>query len=328
MKNTHEVLEKLKSFDIALKETNLYPLTSSGIKVFQINMGKLCNQACRHCHVEAGPDKKEIMTKETMEMCLEALRKGRYPVVDITGGAPEMNPDYRWFVKECRELGRTIKTRTNLTILTENGYSDMPDFFKDNKVEIAASLPYYLESTTDTQRGGGVFKKSIEVLKMLNRVGYGIEGTGLTLNLVYNPCGAYLPPSQKSLEMDFKRELKRRYGISFNSLFTITNMPIGRFFKFLRDSNNFVQYTERLQSSYNPAAAVSVMCREIVSIGWDGGIYDCDFNQMLGIRCNHGAPDHLRSFEPAQLDKRRIVTGFHCYGCTAGAGSSCTGAMA
>ncbi len=318
----------LKPFEVSLKETNLYPLRATGVVVLQVNVGRVCNQSCRHCHVEAGPQRKEIMSREVMEMCLDVVRRLNLPMVDITGGAPEMNPHYRWFVEELNSTGAQIKTRTNLTILTEAGYEDMPEFFARNRIEVIGSLPYYLESTTDRQRGEGIFKKSIDALRRLNSIGYGIDGTGLVLNLVYNPCGAYLPPSQGSIEADFKRELKRRYGVSFNNLFTLTNMPVGRFLNFLRGSNNLIPYLRRLQESFNPVAAENVMCREMVSVAWDGSLYDCDFNQMLGLKCNHGAPNHLRDFDYERIVNRKIVTGIHCYGCTAGSGSSCTGAVA
>lgn len=317
---------QLKPFDTAITESNLYPFTAAGINTLQVNVGKLCNQVCRHCHVEAGPMRTEVMSKETMELCLEILKKTDIPTVDITGGAPEMNPDFRWFVEECWKLKRHIMVRSNLTILTEPGYEGMPDFFVENSVEVIASLPYYMEQTTDSQRGKGVFQKSIEALKRLNALGYGIDGSGLILNLVFNPCGAFLPPSQKALEADYKGEMHKRYGISFNNLFTITNIPIGRFLVYLNSSGNFNGYMTRLVSSYNSSAAANVMCRNIISVGWDGTLYDCDFNQMLGMAVNHGAPSHIKDFEMSQLSSRQIVTGLHCYGCTAGAGSSCGGA--
>ncbi|MDO8427414.1 MAG: arsenosugar biosynthesis radical SAM protein ArsS [Deltaproteobacteria bacterium] len=314
-------------FDASLLGSRLFPLMSSGVTVLQVNMGRLCNQSCRHCHVEAGPGRVEVMGRVTLEACVNILKERRYPIVDITGGAPEMNPNYRWFVQECLRLGCHVKTRTNLTILLEEGYKDLPAFFAGSRVEVIASLPYYLPDETDRQRGEGVFEASIEALKILNSFGYGVEG-GLALNLVFNPCGAFLPPSQKSITEDFRKELKKRYGISFTGLFTITNMPIGRFLKFLKDSGNLKRYMERLKSSYNPVAASNVMCRQTLSVGWDGSLFDCDFNQMLGLRCDHGAPDHIEDFKGAELEARRIVTGLHCYGCTAGAGSSCTGAVA
>jgi len=261
-----------------------------------------------------------------MELCLDILRNSDIATVDITGGAPEMNPNFIWFVEECVKLGRHVMVRSNLTLLTEPGYEDMPGFFAENQVELIASLPYYMEQNTDSQRGKGVFQKSVAALKKLNALGYGIEGSGLILNLVFNPGGAFLPPSQKALEADYKREMQKRYGISFNNLFTITNLPVGRFLAYLNSSGNFEMYMGKLVASYNPSAATNVMCRNILSVGWDGTLYDCDFNQMLGLSVNHGAPSHLKEFDISMLSKRQIVTGIHCYGCTAGAGSSCGGA--
>ncbi len=328
MENTEGTERDLKPFDAMLKESGQFPLASTGITVLQVNMGRLCNQACRHCHVDAGPDRGEVMGLDIVRMCVDALDAHGYPTLDITGGAPEMNPNYRWLVESASALGVHVKTRTNLTILLEPGCEHLPGFFAGHRVEVIASLPYYLESTVERQRGGGVFASSIEALKRLNAVGYGMEGSGLALNLVYNPCGAFLPPSQKAIEADFRRELGKRYGVSFTGLFTITNMPIGRFLRFLKDSGNLTRYMERLQGSYNGNAARNVMCRQTLSVGWDGALYDCDFNQMIGLRCDHGAPDHIRDFDGGKLGKRRVVTGPHCYGCTAGAGSSCTGAVA
>ena len=314
-----------KPFDISLKESGQFPLVSEGIRIFQINMGRLCNQACKHCHVDAGTERKEVMSRETMELCLKVLRRERYPTVDITGGAPEMNPHYRWFVESCVGLGCQVKTRTNLTILLEDGYKDLPEFFAKNRIEVIPSLPYYFPDATDRVRGKGVFGSSIEALKTLNSAGYGVEGSGLILNLVYNPCGAFFPPAQRAIEADFRRELKKRYGITFSNLFTITIKPVGRFLKFLKDFGNFEKYTKRLREAYNSSAAANVMCRQTLSVGWDGSLYDCDFNQMLGLGCNHGAPARIKDFDGKSLKARRIVTGLHCYGCTAGAGSSCTG---
>lgn len=317
---------QLKPFETAIAESNLYPIKSTGISTLQVNVGKLCNQACRHCHVAAGPDRKEAMSKETMESCLDILRDSDIPTVDITGGAPEMNPNFIWFIEECMKLGRHVMVRSNLTILTEPGYEEMPAFFAQNNVEVVASLPYYMEQNTDSQRGKSVFQKSITALKRLNALGYGIEGSGLTLTLVFNPGGAFLPPSQRALEADYKREMWKRYGVSFNNLFTITNLPVGRFLSYLNSSGNFEKYMDRLVSSFNPSAAANAMCRNILSIGWDGRLYDCDFNQMLGMAVSHGAPSHLKEFDLSKLSKRQILTGIHCYGCTAGAGSSCGGA--
>ncbi|MFQ5735545.1 MAG: arsenosugar biosynthesis radical SAM (seleno)protein ArsS [Thermodesulfobacteriota bacterium] len=319
---------KLKPFDAMLEESGQYPLTSTGVAILQVNMGRLCNQSCRHCHVEAGPDRKESMGPETVKRCLGILEERGYPVLDVTGGAPEMNPNYRLLIEGAAALGTHVKTRTNLTILLEKGYGDLPAFFKRHRVEVVASLPYYTETTADRQRGPGVFAASIEALRRLNAEGFGVEGTGLALNLVYNPCGAFLPPAQKAIEADFRRELKRRHGISFTSLFTIMNMPLGRFLSFLKGSGNLARYMNRLAGAYNPEAARNVMCRSTLSVGWDGALYDCDFNQMTGQRCDHGAPGHIRDFDGRLIEKRQIMTGPHCYGCTAGAGSSCTGAVA
>jgi len=317
----------LKPFDAILSESRIYPLTATGITIFQVNIGRLCNQLCKHCHVNAGPDRKEIMQKNTMEICLDIIEKTDIPTVDITGGAPEMNPNFRWFVKEFSKRGRHVMVRSNLTILTEPDYKNLPEFFAENKVEVIASFPHYLEQTLDRQRGNGVFKKSIEALKQLNSIGYGKQDSGLILNLVYNPAGAFLPPSQKALEADYKREMLKRYGVVYNNLFTIANMPIGRFLNYLRASQNYDAYMQKLTSNYNPNAASQVMCRYTLSVGWDGSLYDCDFNQMLGMKVNHGAPSNIKAFDITRLCKRQIVTGIHCYGCTAGGGSSCGGAV-
>lgn len=314
-------------FDASLKDSKLFPLKAESVSVLQVNMGRLCNQACRHCHVDAGPARTEVMGRGVMEKCLEALASMPGPVVDITGGAPEMNPHYRWFVRRCVEAGYRVKTRTNLTILVEKGYEYLPEFFAGNKVEVIASLPYFLPETVDKQRGRGAFEASIEALKRLNAAGYGVE-SGLVLNLVFNPCGAFFPPYQKSIESDFRKELEKRYAVRFSNLFTITNMPIGRFLKFLDDTGNLKRYLERLRLSYNPAAAENVMCKYTVSVDWTGVLYDCDFNQMLGLKCGYGAPDHIDNFDLKRLSSRRVATGPHCYGCTAGAGSSCSGAVA
>jgi radical SAM/Cys-rich protein len=317
---------EIKPFEKAVTESNLLPLAATDIKTLQVNVGKLCNQACKHCHVEAGPGRKEVMTMETMKTCLDILRNSEIHAVDITGGAPEMNPNFRWFVGECRRLGRHVMVRSNLTILNEPGYKDLPDFFAEEGLEVVASLPCYTEENTDSQRGEGVFRRSIEAIKRLNSLGYGKEGSGLILNLVYNPGGAFLPSPQNALEAEYKRVLLENYGISFNNLFTIANMPIGRFLSYLISTGNYERYMGRLASSFNPLAAANVMCRNLLSVGWEGTLYDCDFNQMLEMAVNHGAPSHLKDFDLSKLSSRQIVTGIHCYGCTAGAGSSCGGA--
>ena len=315
----------MKPFDRALEESGLYPLTATGITVFQINVGKLCNQTCGHCHVDAGPHRREIMTRETAELAIAALAQTDIPTVDITGGAPELNPNFRWLVAASKRLGRHVMDRCNLSVLLLPSQPDLAGFLAGHQVEIVASLPYFLAQQTDAQRGLGVFDKSIEALRLLNSIGYGHADSPLRLNLVYNPVGAFLPGPQRALEADFHRELERRYGVVFHSLYTITNMPINRFLDFLHRSGNYDRYMEKLVNAYNPGAAAGVMCRYTLSVGWDGTLYDCDFNQMLDLPLDHGAPRHIRDFRADQLHRRLIVTGPHCYGCTAGSGSSCGG---
>lgn len=315
------------SFDGRLEQAGLHPLLATGITVFQINVGKLCNQTCRHCHVDAGPDRPESMSRETAEQCINALAKTDIPTVDITGGAPELNPNFRWLVQQSRALGRHVIDRCNLSILLLPSQADLADFLASHGVEIVASLPYYRASQTDAQRGKGIFDKSIEALRLLNGLGYGMPGTGLVLNLVHNPAGAFLPARQEAVEAQFKKALRNRHGVEFNRLYTITNMPISRFLEFLLESGNYDAYIERLSNAFNPAAAANVMCRYTLSVGWDGMLYDCDFNQMLELPVDYGAPLHIRHFDPERLHHRRIVTRNHCYGCTAGSGSSCGGAV-
>lgn len=331
MLNDREVLGiDLPKFREKLKEVNLYPLKPTSLEVFQINVGKMCNQVCNHCHVDAGPDRKEIMTKETMQLCLEILKKETFKTVDLTGGAPELNPNFRWFVEEIRAISADIKiiVRCNLTIILANPkYNDLPDFFKTHNIEVVSSLPAYTESRTDAQRGNGVFQNSIKALKMLNEKGYGKPDTGLILNLVYNPSGAFLPSDQAGLEMNFKTKLKANFDVEFNSLFAITNIPISRYLDYLIVSGNYGTYMEKLVNAYNPAAAENVMCRNTLSIGWDGYIYDCDFNQMLDLKVACSS-EHIVNFNAEELTNRSILVNQHCYGCTAGAGSSCGGEVA
>jgi radical SAM/Cys-rich protein len=303
-------------------------LRASTVDILQINVGRLCNQACKHCHVDAGPLRTEIMTHEIVEQAIDAIKRFRVPKVDITGGAPELNPSFRYLVRRSRDLGCHVMVRHNLTVMFEPGQDDLPQFFRDNKMEVVSSLPYFLEPQTDAQRGRGVFEKSIEALRRLNVVGYGIENSELILNLVYNPVGAFLPPAQESIEADFKRELMNRYGILFNHLFTITNMPIKRFLDYLRRSGNEERYMRKLIEAFNPATVDGLMCRDLVSVDWTGRLFDCDFNQMLDIGVAAELPQTIAAFDPEKLARRRIVTGSHCFGCTAGAGSSCGGAVA
>ncbi len=321
-------ITKIPLFEESLKKSGLFPLKASGISVFQMNLGRLCNQACKHCHVNAGPNRKELMGSEVIESCLLVLEKSDIPVVDITGGAPEMHPEFRTLVERLKKLGRKVMTRCNLTICVEDGYGDIPEFFKKNSVEVVASLPYFKKEETDRTRGEGVFEKSIDALKKFNEIGYGVDGTSLTLNLAYNPTGLYFPPPQSVLEADFKRELGKRYGISFNKLLTMINMPVGRFAEFLERTSNYGSYMEKLAKLYNRSAAGNVMCRNTLSVNWEGDMYDCDFNQMLDIKVNHGAPSHINGFDAELLNDREIMVGLHCYGCTAGSGSSCGGATA
>ncbi len=314
-------------FEEKMRTAALDPLRAIGITVFQINAGKLCNQTCHHCHVDAGPDRKEVMTRETAELCIAALAKTEIPNVDITGGAPELNPNFRWLVEQAVALGRHVIDRCNLSVLLLPAQADLAHFLSRNRVEVVASLPYFREAQTDAQRGSGVFAKSISALRKLNELGYGQPGSGLLLNLVHNPVGAFLPPKQQAIEAQFRSELERRHGVAFNNLYTMTNMPIGRFLGFLLASGNYDGYMQRLVNAFNPAAAAGVMCRNIISVGWDGTLYDCDFNQMLALPLGFGSPQYVRDFDPALLHERRIVTRNHCYGCTAGLGSSCGGSI-
>lgn len=314
-------------FDENLAAHRLELRAAESIDTLQVNVGKLCNQACRHCHVDASPKRTEIMTRQTAEQVLDAVRKYAISTLDITGGAPELNPSFRYLVAESKKAGAKVLVRHNLTVMFEEGQKDLPEFFRANRVEVISSLPYFLEQQTDSQRGRGVFEKSVEALRRLNAVGYGIE-ENLVLNLVYNPVGAFLPPAQAAIEADFKRELKTRYDISFNNLFTITNMPIKRFLGYLRRSGNERRYMRKLLDAFNPATIEGLMCRNLVSVDWTGKLYDCDFNQMLELGVEGRMPQTIADFDPRKLANRRIVTGSHCFGCTAGSGSSCGGVVA
>jgi radical SAM/Cys-rich protein len=317
---------QLPRFEDRLTQSGLSPLTASGIRILQVNVGKLCNQTCRHCHVDAGPDRREVMTQETMQFCLDALDRSGIPILDITGGAPELNPHFRWLVAETRARRRHVIDRCNLTILLAQANADLPEFLARHLVEVVASLPCYLKENTDAQRGDGVFDRSIEALRRLNKVGYGLGGSGLSLTLVYNPVGPSLPPPQAKLEADYKEQLRSRFGIEFNRLYTITNMPISRFLDDLLTTGQYEEYMSKLVAAFNPDAAREVMCRTMLSVNWDGTLSDCDFNQMLELELAPGQPRHIRDFDFNLLRTRRIVTGSHCYGCTAGSGSSCRGA--
>lgn len=318
---------QLPSFQSQVEHAGFPHFRPSRIETLQINIGKLCNQSCAHCHVDAGPDKKlENMSLDTLKICLDILSRYDIQTVDITGGAPEMNPHFRWFVQECRKLGKTVIDRCNLTIVQSNKkYRDLPEWFAAHQVQIVSSLPHFNKVRTDAQRGDGVFEDSIKTLLELNAVGYGMEDTGLILDLVFNPSGAFLPSGQAGLEREFKAQLKRKHNIVFNRLFAITNMPISRFLDYLLESDNFESYMTELVNAFNPAAVSGVMCRNTLSVGWDGYLYDCDFNQMLGLKVKNPAPQHISQFDLEQLTAREIVLNQHCFGCTAGAGSSCGG---
>jgi radical SAM/Cys-rich protein len=316
-----------KRFENSLHQSGLWPLRATGIEVLQVNVGKLCNLTCRHCHVDAAPDRREIMSPATAEQCLDVLARSEIPILDITGGAPELNPSFRWMVERARRLGRQVMDRSNLTILVASGCRDLPEFLAQHRVEIVASLPCYCEENVAAQRGRGVFQKSIEALRRLNGLGYGQPGSDLVLTLVHNPVGPALPPPQATLEETYRRELHARYGLAFNRLFVITNMPIGRFLRELVESGQYEEYMETLIAAYNSTAAAGVMCRNTLSVDWTGRLYDCDFNQTLGLGLRPRLPQHVRDFDAEALAHRRIVTAQHCYGCTAGAGSGCQGAI-
>jgi len=289
----------------------------------------MCNQVCEHCHVDAGPDRKEIMTLETMNQCLEVIQKTAAHTLDLTGGAPEMNPNFRWFVEEASKIGvKDFIVRSNLTIIRANKkYHDLPEFFKKHNVHIVSSMPHWTRGKTDKQRGNGVFDKSIEALKMLNKVGYGIENSELKLDLVYNPSGAFLPGDQNALENDFKKALKNDFNIDFHSLFAITNLPISRFLDYLIASENYEDYMISLVEAYNPSAVANVMCTNTLSVSWEGWLYDCDFNQMLNLKVASKVK-HISTYNEEIIQNRNIIINQHCYGCTAGAGSSCQGVVA
>ena len=297
-------------------------------EILQVNVGKLCNLTCVHCHVNAGPKRKEIMAHETIDRVLEWLSKTEIPVVDLTGGAPEMIPDFRYFIERVRTLEnpRHVIDRCNLTILLDPGYEELPEFLAKHKVEIIASMPCYTPENVNMQRGEGVFDGSIAALQLLNSLGYGIEPE-LPLHLVYNPVGAFLPGQQTELESDYKRELKGHFGIVFNKLYSITNLPIGRFAAYLRHNDKLEEYMELLISAFNPATIDGLMCRNTLSVGWRGEVYDCDFNQQLDMQWVNGQALFLWDLDPDAIDNREIMTGDHCFGCTAGAGSSCGGAI-
>ena len=326
--STREQLQVLQR--LALKDFPV-ELRPAAIDIFQINVGKLCNMTCRHCHVDAGPDRTaEMMSRETVDLCLAALDKTAAKTVDITGGAPELNPHFRYLVDGCIARGKHVMDRCNLTVLLTGPCRDLPEWFAARGVEIVCSLPHYRKRNTDLQRGEGTFEKSIEALKRLNAAGYGKGDPRRRLTLMHNPAGAFLAGDQKSMEREWKEGLAANYGVTFDALIALNNMPISRFLEWLQASGNLERYMELLANAYNPATLPGLMCRNTLSVGWDGRLYDCDFNQMLELDARYadGRAAHIRDFEPANLAARKIVTARHCFGCTAGAGSSCGGAIA
>jgi radical SAM/Cys-rich protein len=313
-----------------LKSTDFPAIARRALDTLQVNLGYRCNQACHHCHVNAGPDRREMMARETIDDVLRVLAARRISTLDVTGGAPELNPHFRHLVHEARQLGVHVIDRCNLTVLNEPGFEDLAAFLGAQSVEITASLPCYTKENVDKQRGEHVFESSILALRKLNALGYGVDGTGLALNLVYNPIGPYLPPAQDKLEADYKRELAAHFGVVFNRLFTLANMPIKRFGSTLITQGKFAGYMALLHSAHNPANLDAVMCRTLVSVDYRGHLYDCDFNQMLGIPLVvAGKPRrHISDLLTGEIDTAPISVADHCYGCTAGQGSSCGGALA
>lgn len=316
-------------FDRHIKQEGHKRLVRQNTDILQVNLGYMCNQTCKHCHVDAGPTRREIMPEAVIEDVLNVLRKYRIDTIDLTGGAPEMHPQFRYIVQEARKTQvREIISRCNLTIILANKkYSDLPRFYAEHRVRVVSSLPYFQAAKTDRQRGEGVFEKSIRALQMLNEAGFAQPGKGLQLDLVYNPTGAFLPGPQHLLEAQYKKELLEKWGISFNQLLTITNMPIARFLEYLHTSGNYEEYMEKLISAFNPATLGGLMCRNTISVDWQGRLFDCDFNQMLGMHLHPDGARHIRDFVPLSVVGLPVRTGVHCYGCTAGAGSSCHGAV-
>lgn len=316
-------LTQIPDFEDSVEDKDL--LMTDKMSVLQINVGRLCNLACKHCHMEAGPNRTEVMGRDVMEACLDVYKNWGFSTIDITGGAPEMNPDFRWFVEEAVKVCSHVMVRTNLTIMLEEGYEDLPEFYADHKVEIICSLPHYKAKNSERQRGSGTFDKSIEMLKKLNEAGYG-KDPELVLNMVFNPGGAFFPPQQSAIEREYKEHLGQEYGIVFNNLFTITNNPIGRFGGFLMKTGNMESYMTKLYGAFNPGALPGMMCRSQLSVAWDGSLYDCDFNQAVDMPVE--TKETIMDLRDRPYKKRKIRFDKHCYACTAGQGSSCGGSTA
>ncbi|CAI8231612.1 MAG: Uncharacterised protein [Flavobacteriaceae bacterium] len=319
---------ELPTFAKKISQTNQFPLRPKKLEILQLNLGYMCNQVCEHCHVDAGPDRKEIMTWETMQKCLEVIKNTGAHTLDLTGGAPEMNPNFRRFVEQASLAGiNDFIVRSNLTIIRANKkHYDLPEFFKKHNIHVVSSMPHWTRGKTDKQRGEGVFDLSIKALQDLNAVGYGMPGSSLKLDLVYNPNGAYLPGNQASMEKEFKSALLEDFNIQFHHLFAITNLPISRFLDYLIASDNYEEYMYQLVDAYNPNAVQNLMCTNTISVSWDGYLYDCDFNQMLDLKIA-SKTTHISQYNESILRHRNIVISQHCYGCTAGAGSSCQGVV-
>jgi radical SAM/Cys-rich protein len=310
-----------------LNNCGAFPLRASGIDILQMNITRRCNLTCKHCHVQAGPQRTEMMSRETMQHCIQAANRAAVSTVDITGGAPEMHPDLEWLVGELAALKKRLIVRSNLLVMLEPAYRHFMEVFAAHKVELVGSLPDYHAEKTDRQRGVNTFEGVTQAIEALNQHGFGIPGSGLALHLVHNPVGAYLPGPQCALETEYRRVLQDTYGLQFNTLFCLVNSPIGRYRDYLKRSGNLSDYMRTLQCAFNPQTVNSVMCRTTLSVGWDGRLYDCDFNQMLNLTVNSGAPNHIQDFDFARLTEREIVVRSHCFACTAGAGSSCQGAL-
>jgi radical SAM/Cys-rich protein len=298
------------------------------VNTLQVNLGWRCNQACKHCHLQAGPDRPEQMALSTIEAVIDVAGGCSIPVVDLTGGSPELNPHFEYLVDRLCRLGVHVRCRSNLTVLLEPGKEHLPEFFREHRVELICSLPYYQQEMVDRLRGPGTFEKSLEALRLLNRLGYGLEGSDLELHLMYNPAGAYFPPPQGPLEDLFRWELGHRYNLYFHRLYTLLNMPIGRFQDYLLRSSNYESYMGKLMASFNPATVSGLMCRSLISVAWDGRLFDCDFHQALNLPLLPGLPQTLGEFDLQSLARRPIRLEEHCYGCTAGSGSSCGGSLA
>jgi radical SAM/Cys-rich protein len=316
----------MNTFETQVQKDCGLDLYASKLDIFQINIGFKCNLSCQHCHLACSPDRTEVMTWETMRHVIKSAEEIRPHIVDITGGAPEFHPHLKRFVEGLRSSEQTVQVRTNLTILTDPGFEDMPQFFKEHKVQLVASLPCYMEENVSIQRGNGVFEKSIGMLRTLNNLGFGIDPS-LPLHLIYNPVGPFLPPNQNQLECEWKRELYDRFGIRFNKLYTIANMPIGRFWERLKKERRDKEYMQLLREGFNCQTVSELMCRHQICVAWDGVMYDCDFNIALGLPVVEEVPRHIKDFNLDVHMKRKVFTGNHCYGCAAGTGSSCSGAL-